>query len=66
MLNGDVKLGELKINIIYNEFTIIVKIVEFFIKFKFSSLDTSLEKYRKIINNPLIMIIKNIIRNKGM
>jgi len=55
-----------KINIIYDEFIIIVIIVDFLIKFKIFSLDTSLAEYRKIINNLLIMIIRNIIRNKGL
>jgi len=56
------KLGEFKINIMYNEFIIMVIIVDIFVKFKFFSLDTSLEKYRKIINNPLIMMIRKVKR----
>jgi len=48
----------------YNKWMLIAIIVSFFIKFKFSSLDGSLEKYGKITSIPLITIIKNITREK--
>jgi len=48
----------------FNEFIIIVIIVNLLIKHKL--FHWIQERYRKIINNTLTMIIKNIIGNKGL
>jgi len=42
-----------------------VIIIDLYSKFRVFSLDTNLEKYRKMISRPLIIIMKNMIGYSG-
>jgi len=54
----------LLVNKKYEKLTIKVNFIEFLNILRVFSFEINLEKYKKMINSPLIIIIKNIIGNK--